>query len=170
MTTLSPGTQHGRVTVKLSVLGEIQLDRALQGRIKATSDLRPAFEKIGEDYEDMERSAFSHEGAYEGNPAWQPLSAVYAKWKAKHFPGKGILVRSGDLMASLTGGAGSIREIEPLRMTIGGSVRVGRWDLGALHQTGTRRGMPKRKPLNLSMARRHRWMRYILAMFRGENP
>ena len=170
MTTLSPGTQHGRVTVKLSVLGEMQLDRALQGRIKAASDLSPAFEKINDDYEEMEQQAFAHQGGYEGNPAWQPLSAKYAAWKAKHFPGKGILVRSGALLTSLTGGAGSVRTIEPLKMTIGGTVRVGRWDLGALHQTGTRRGMPKRKPLNLSMTRRRRWMRYIVKMFQGENP
>jgi len=171
VTTLSPGTQHGRVTVKLSVLGEMQLDRALQGRITAATDLSPAFNQIADDFVDMEKAAFAAEGAYERNPAWQPLSAKYAAWKAKHFAADWpMLVRSGALLASLTGGTGSIREIEPLKMTIGGTVRVGRWDLGALHQTGTRRGMPKRKPLNLSMTRRRRWMRYIVKIFQGENP
>lgn len=169
MTTLSPGTQHAKVTVKLSVLGEMQLDRAIQGRIKATSDLSPAFEKIADDFIEMQEKAFAAEGAYEGNPAWAPLSAKYAAWKAKKFPGRGILERSGALKASLTGGAGSSREIEPLKLSIGGSVRVGRWDLGAIHQKPKATNkLPKRELINLSMTRRRRWMRWIVDMFRGE--
>jgi hypothetical protein len=50
---------------------------------------------------------------------------------------------------------------------MGGSVRVGAWDLGGLHFTGTET-MPARKPIVLSRTRRHRWLRFIADRFRGE--
>ena len=161
-------TATAHVGFSVSVLGDMQLQRALQGRIRATSDLGPAFERIAEDFEDTQERAFDREGGHEGNPRWAPLSDEYAEWKAKHYPGMKILMRSGALRDALTGGPGSVRDVKPLRLVMGGSVIVGKWDLGALHQTGTTRGMPARKPLNLSRNQRHRWMRILADHFRLE--
>ena len=164
-------TTNARVSFTVSVLGQMQLDRAIQGRIRATSDLSPAFEKIADDFEETEARQFGSEGGGEGNPRWAPLSAAYAEWKARKYPGARILTASGKLETSLTGGAGSIRTIDPLRLEVGGSIIVGkgrRWDLGALHQTGTTRGMPARKPVNLSRNQRHRWMRFLADHLRQE--
>jgi len=164
---LSPGTTNARVDLRLSVLGEIQLHRALAGRIRLTSDFSPVFQKMHADFIDMEKTAFAQQGAYEGNPAWAPLSPKYAAWKARHFPGANILYRTGALLHALTGGAGHTSEIKPFYLRIAALLRVGRWDLGALHQTGTRH-MPARKPLLLSRARRSRWLRFLSNHLRGE--
>jgi len=163
-------TTSARVEVKVSVLGEAQLHRALQGRIRRTSDLRPAFEQIADDFFEGEGKAFDREGSYEGNPAWTPLNQQYAERKARKHPGARILHASGKLEEAMTGGSGAIREVAPLRLVVGGSVTVGkgrRWDLGALHQTGTRR-MPARKVVNLARRQRHRWMRIITDHLRME--
>lgn len=40
--------------------------------------------------------------ASRGAGAWRPLSRHYAEWKAKHFPGKPLLVQSGKLRAAAT--------------------------------------------------------------------
>ncbi|HUU55301.1 MAG TPA: phage virion morphogenesis protein [Armatimonadota bacterium] len=167
----APGTTAARVSFRVSVLGEMQLHRALQGRIRATSDLSPAFERIADDFEETEQRQFESEGGFEGNPGWAPLSEKYAAWKAKKYPGGRILTATGKLRDALTGGAGSIRKVDPLRLEVGGSVIVGkgrRWDLGALHQTGTTRGMPARKPINLSRNQRHRLIRFLTDHLRLE--
>jgi phage gpG-like protein len=39
----------------------------------------------------------------EGRPRWFALSTVYGDWKAKHFPGKKILERTGNLKKWLSG-------------------------------------------------------------------
>jgi len=163
----APGTTAARVDLRLSILGEIQLHRALAGRIRAVTDFTPVWNHIADDYDDMMQTAFDHQGAYEGNPAWAPLSPKYAAWKARHYPGAKILFRTGALLHALTGGAGHIRSIKPLELRIGGALHVGRWDLGGLHQTGTRH-MPARKPLLLSRSRRNRWMKFLAAHLRAE--
>jgi len=160
-------TAERRVEFKINVLGEAQLARALQGRIRACSDLSPAFGRIADDFFETQGRQFDAEGGFEGNPAWTPLNRAYAERKARTHPGAKILTRTGRLRSALTGGPGSIREIQPLRMTMGGSILVGRWDLGSLHQTGTKK-MPARKPINLTMRQRHRWMRMITEHFRQE--
>jgi len=170
---LSPGTTAARVDFRFSVLGEMQLHRALAGRIRAVSDFRPVWAQVYDDYIDMEQAAFAQEGAYEGNPGWTSLNPKYAAWKARHFPGARILYLFGRLFRALTGGgtdqgATHIHRSDAFALTMGGAVRVGNWDLGGLHQTGTRRGMPARKPLLLSRARKSRWVRFLVAHLRGE--
>lgn len=160
-------TTQASVEIKVSVLGEAQLHRALEGRIRRTSDLRPAFEQIADDFFEGEGRAFDREGGHEGNPAWAPLNPQYAERKARTHAGAKILTRSGKLRQALTGGSGSVREVGRLRLAVGGSIIVGKWDLGSLHQTGTRR-MPARKPVNLSRRQRHRWMRIITDHLRIE--
>jgi len=160
-------TATGAVDIKVNVLGEMQLARRLQGRMRASSDLSPAFERIADVFFGTQKRIFDAEGGFEGNPKWAPLTPAYAERKARTHPGAKILTRSGKLRAVLTGGSGSIREIDPLRMAVGGSVIVGKWDLGSLHQTGTRK-MKARKVINLTRPFRRRVMREFGEHFRRE--
>jgi phage gpG-like protein len=79
---------------------------------------------------------------------WAPLSPAYAAWKAKHYPGTGLLVRSGALKASLAGPEAPQAIFRPTTtsLTIGTSVPY-----GLPHQTGTSR-MPQRPPLRVNAA------------------
>jgi len=160
-------TATGAVDIKVNVIGEMQLARRLQGRIRASSNLSPAFERIADAFFGTQKRIFDAEGGFEGNPKWAALTPAYAERKARTHPGAKILTRSGKLRAALTGGSGSIREIDPLRMAVGGSVIAGKWDLGSLHQTGTRK-MKARKPINLTRRFRHRVMRELAEHFRRE--
>ena len=163
----SPATTEAGVSFSVSILGEMQLERSLAGRIRATSDLSPVFRKIADDIEETQEKRFDREGAHDGSTAWKPLSPAYAEWKAQHYPGTKTLVRSGKLRDALTGGPGSVREIAPLRMVVGGTVQVGAYDLGSLHFTGTKH-MPARRPMALGRQQRHRVMRYLADHLRVE--
>jgi len=163
-----PATTEAGVQFSVSIMGEMQLQRALAGRIRATSDLSPAFTRIADDFEETQERRFDREGSHDGSTAWKPLSPAYAAWKAQHYPGTKTLVRSGKLRDALAGGPGSVREIAPLRMVVGGTVQVGSYDLGGLHFTGTTRGMPARRPIAVGTRQRHRWMRILADHFRIE--
>ncbi len=162
-----PSTTNASVNFSVSILGEQQLQRSLAGRIRATSDLSPAFGRMADDFEEGQERRFDREGATDGASAWEPLSPEYADWKAQHYPGAKLLVRSGKLRDALTGGPGSVREIAPLRMVVGGTVQVGAYDLGGLHFKGTKH-MPARRPMALGRQQRHRWMRILSDHFRVE--
>ena len=166
---MSAQTTDAKVTLRLSVLGTVQLGRAVAGRIRLVSDFTPVFHQIRDDYHDMEEAAFAQEGSYEGNPAWAPLSAKYAAWKAKRFPGARILYRTGALYKAVTGGAGHIERIAPFHLELGGSIRVGRWDLGSIHQKPKAGNpLPQRMIINLSKKRKSRWTRFFLNHLKGE--
>jgi len=163
----APATTEAGVSFSVSILGEMQLERTLAGRIRATSDLSHPFGRIADDIEESEEKRFEREGSHDGSTAWKPLSPAYAEWKAKHYPGTKTLVRTGKLRDSLTGGPGSVREIMPLRMVVGGTVQVGAYDLGSLHFTGTKH-MPARRPMALGRSQRHRIMRILADHLRVE--
>ena len=152
---------EGKLTFKVNVLGMEQLNVQFRGRLAALGDCSPAFARIAATIFDAERQAFAEQGAYEGNPAWAPLSPRYEAWKAKHYAGKGVLDRTGRLRAMMEGGPGVLRDITAHRMELRFGLRVGSYDLGGLHQTGTRR-MPARKPLLLSRIKKSEF-RHILA-------
>jgi phage gpG-like protein len=67
----------------------------LMGR---TKDLRPVFEKFG-DY--MVNGSLWRTFEAQGRPVpWPPLSPLYARRKAKRYPGARILERTGAMMGS----------------------------------------------------------------------
>jgi len=162
---------EGSVSVSVSILGEMQLDRALAGRIRATSDLSQPFEHIADDFEEEQEKRFEHEGSLDGAKAWPALSPDYAAWKEQHYPGRKILVRTGKLRDALTGGPGSVRTIGRLKLVLSGTRLVkgksGIYDLGALHFTGTSK-MPARRPMAIGKRQKHRWMRFFSDHFRIE--
>lgn len=94
-----------------------------------------------------------------GFPArWAPLSPEYAAWKAKHYPGKPILVRSGAMKAGFSWEAKkrSMRVINRVRAGQGrGSTP--RW---VYHQDGTAT-MPARRMLQIT-ERDHQMLRKLM--------
>lgn len=89
------------------------------------------------------RENFESEGAAVGH-RWSPLSPAYAEWKAVHFPGRPILVRTGRLKKSLTARPMGIEHITSEYVELGTDVPYAQY-----HQRGSRR-LPQRKPVHLN--------------------
>lgn len=140
--------------INFEIEGEKQVSRALGLLIDHTSDLRPVWPRIRDDFIANERKQFSSEGRH-GSGGWTPLSAKYAAWKARVAPGKPILELSGALRQSLTGGSGFIYRTGRQSLAIGTKIPHARY-----HQTGTRR-MPRRAPVELTEAQKTSWMKIL---------
>lgn len=141
------------VRIRFSFYGEEQIDRTLVRFIEAAEDATPVWNVLADRFLVLEGRQFASEGGY-ASGGWAPLSAAYAAWKAKNYPGKTILRRTDDLWRSLTQGP-AIRIIEPRFMVVGSDV-----DYGEYHQTGTGR-MPRRRPIEFTDAERREWVRLI---------
>lgn len=89
-------------------------------------------------YEEMRRE-FITEGASTGD-SWADLSPAYAQWKAVHYPAQGILVRTGDLKASVIDRTDpkAIYRASQNELVIGTEIGYAKF-----HQYGTRH-MPQR--------------------------
>lgn len=129
----------------------VQLHRAIKLFADGVSDLRPAWPEIIDMFHAIEKEQFQTEGGAGDSGPWVALSPRYAATKG----GGGILVRSGALMASLTGGSGELREETKDSLRIGSGVKYGLY-----HQLGTRR-MPQRKVIDLSERNKARLMRVL---------
>lgn len=99
------------------------------------ADFRPAFRAMYEEYAKYEEAVFASEGS-QGLGEWAPLSPAYAKWKAKHFPGRPILTRTGTLRAA----ARTLVLLTQNRLVMGPSGFV---PYAVFHERGTGR-MPER--------------------------
>lgn len=91
-----------KLTFEIQYPDEKPLRRALvvYDRVQ---DLSPAFERILPLLQDYTERYLAAGGAFEGNPAFAPLSPVYARYKGRRYPGAPILTRSGRMRASLAG-------------------------------------------------------------------
>lgn len=129
----------------IDVAGERQLDRGISRFEEGISDYRPVWDLIYDDFLAEVKAQFESEGAH-GGGRWAPLSERYARWKQKHYPGKPILERTGDLKKSLTerGAPGAVFRSEPRALTMGTDVPY-----AIYHQTGTRK-MPARQEIRLT--------------------
>ncbi len=142
-------------TFTVSVSGEEQLARGFSRFGEAVSDYSPVWRELADDFLKVERDQFVSEGR-SGSGGWVPLSPGYAAWKAKHTPGRPLLVQSGKLRQSLTEHGGE--HIEEIRKD---SLRLGTGVPYAIyHQAGTRH-MPARKLVELSEADKTRWTKKI---------
>jgi len=105
---------------RLDIAGEIQMDRGIARFADGIADYRPIWPVIEDDFYALEKRQFASEGA-EGGDQWADLSKEYGEWKEKHFPGKPILERTGDLMRSLTSGddPNSVKVEERKQLTLG---------------------------------------------------
>jgi phage gpG-like protein len=140
----------GTLELSFEIAGEVKIRRAFEGVLANLDDMSPALERIAGHFQAHMEQVFQSEGGATKSGAWKPLSRRYAREKAKQFPGKGILEARGDLRRALTGkGPGSIREIGRQELKVGASVRTanGKWDIGLIHQKGTRDGRVPMRPL-----------------------
>jgi phage gpG-like protein len=126
--------------LSLEVFGEKVIDRTLADLADRGTDLSPAFEAVADEFIEAERRQFATEGGF-GSGGWAPLSPAYGAWKARHYPGKPILQREGDLWRSLTQGP-AVRVIKSDYLALGSDVEYGKY-----HQAGD--GVPRRRPVEL---------------------
>lgn len=145
------------VDFEFRVYGDRQVDRTLDGFARAAADMSPAWERLRVRFLAMERRQFASIGNY-GSGGWRALSPAYARWKARHYPGKPILRRTDELYRSLTQGP-QISILLPRRMILGSAVPYGRH-----HQAPTVPGRPpRRRPIELPASERREWIRVIQA-------
>lgn len=107
------------------------------------NDLRGVWEVFKGFFVATEKELFASQGGTGGAGRWPALSPGYAAWKAKHYPGAGILVRSGALRGEMTTPA--IYQAQPRSLVIGGGVDA---SYGIYHQTGD--GVPVRKVIDIA--------------------
>ena len=132
----------------LSVAGEQQVLRGFSRFTDGVKDMSPALSQIAEEFFGRIMPAqFESQGAY-GAGGWAPLSPAYAAWKEANYPGRPILVLSGLMKESLTGGgnAYTIKQIAPLRLEVGTRISY-----ALKHQQGGGR-VPQRKIISLTEA------------------
>lgn len=142
------------VRLKFDFLGDTQLDRTLARFEEAPQDARPLWDALADRFVTSARSQFRTEGAY-ASGGWAPLSPAYGAWKARHYPGAGILHRDGDLERSVTSRPIDVEVIEPGFMVLGTGV-----EYATYHQHGTDR-MPQRRIIELTENQRREWVRLM---------
>lgn len=130
------------ITLTGTVVGETVINRAFTRLVAGVQDFSEVFEKIGEDFRDIEKEQFDAE-------PWVPLSPAYAVWKELHFPGQSLLRLTDRLYSSMTslGGPDNVNIIQPLQATFGAGGESGRY--GVFHQLGTM-NMPQRKVIDFT--------------------
>jgi hypothetical protein len=140
-------------------MGEQVLARGLTRLSDGCKDLSPAWHQIHDNFLQIEREQFYSGGARSGHQ-WQPLSPSYAVWKAKHFPGKPIMQRTGAMMADFTSTIPT--QIEPLRLTMTPATPY-----AIYHQQG--RGFnPVRKVVQLTESDKTTWIEFISRHIRNQ--
>ena len=147
----------GLVKIKFEVLNEVQFSRAFGDAANKVNDLTLPFSLLANDFFTTMANVFEAEGAFEEREKWQELSPTYAAWKARHYPGKKILERTGRMLRSLTirGSEDNILKIEPMELQIGTRVPY-----AIYHQTGTPR-LPMRKIIELTGEQKKRWVQIV---------
>lgn len=135
----------------VKLLNSKKASKAFQLMARKFGDLRPAWQDVRDKFFDIETKRFASQG---GGGKWRPLNPKYAAWKQKHFPGTTIMIRTGDLAASLTSMTKDTIYIPGRR-----SVTLGtKLFYAMIHQVGAKlRGagqsrLPKRKLIRITKA------------------
>lgn len=147
-----------------------QFDRVFNKITQYLTDFSPIFNEMADEFYDSQEGVFRSEGKYDDLSEWTDLTTRYRKWKEKNFPGRKKLELTGALKTSLTqrGGYGNITQISEKEMILGSGIRVGRWNLGKLHQLGTAK-MDARPPIRLSADLKTRWTGIIRKYLKPTN-
>lgn len=114
--------------------------------------LRSAFKSIGDSYRKEIKLIFDKQQPRDAGLRWAPLSQRYAEWKAKHFPGKPILVRTGSLKDSMTkkGSSGNITLIGGISAVFGSDIDYGVYhDKGKGHQPKRNFSEPSKRRIEI---------------------
>jgi phage gpG-like protein len=143
---------------RLEIAGEVQMDRGIARFADGLTDYREVWPIIEDDFYALEAAQFKSEGA-EGGEKWPELSAGYAGWKEAHYPGKPILQRTGDLVASLTSGSdpNAVKREERKTLTLGSKIPY-----AIYHQSPKpRRVLPRRPEIMLPADFKRQVMKYL---------
>ena len=138
----------------LTMEGETQIDRTLARFADAIEDARPLWDVLADRFAASERRQFDSEGAY-GSGGWAPLSPAYAAWKARHYPGKPILERTGEAKRGLTVRPFGVEVLLPGSMVVGSGTDYMRY-----HQRGAGT-LPQRRPVELPEGERRDWVKLM---------
>lgn len=149
----------GGLHFSFGILGEQQVNRTLLNVSAAAKDMAPAWNTLADRLAVLEAGQFASQGGNSGG--WQALSPGYAKWKARHYPGKPILQATGDGMRSLTVRPFAIEHITPSAMTLGTDIPYMKY-----HQHGGG-SLPRRRVVELPEAERRAWVKVIQAYIRA---
>ena len=109
--------------------------------------------RIRQDFTFETTKSFASKGASTGKP-WKPLSKQYAAWKAEHFPGRPLMIRTGRLSRSITDS-----KDRNFVFNREGGKRIIMWsrlEHAAYHQKGTKR-LPARPLFVMSKEIGQRW-------------
>ncbi|RIJ76611.1 hypothetical protein D1871_11095 [Nakamurella silvestris] len=128
----------------INVGGEQVIDRTLLRFVERLESAQPAFERIGDQFAQAEMANFLTQGG-----GWAPLSPGYAAYKAARFPGRPILVRTGEMRDSLTHRPFGIDTVGDTRAEFGTADPKAKY-----HQHGTSK-MPARPPVKVSEGNRN---------------
>ena len=135
--------------------GEEQLRRSFSRFSEHMKNMQEPFGKIAKSFEKIEAGQFDSIGS-RGGREWARLSDPYADWKARHYPGAPIMVRTGTLKESLAGYTPyTIRKIEGQKFALGTKVHY-----AIYHQHGGGR-LPQRKLINLTEEDKIEWPKII---------
>ena len=88
--------------LSFDVMGVTQYDRAFEALADDVDNMRDPLERVLRSLRAIEVEQFAKEGAAAGNAKWAPLSPAYKRWKDRHYPGKPIMQRTGELHRDLT--------------------------------------------------------------------
>ena len=86
---------------------------------RSLDDLSELFEVYEQLFRAGMKEQFTRQGAWGNTGGWADLSEQYAKWKAKHFPGRPIGFLRGHLRQAMTGGSGYTAEIAKTEASFG---------------------------------------------------
>lgn len=155
------------ITLDIKVTGEKQVQSLLNAVSLRARDLRPVWRHIANDFSALEARQFDTEGGL-GKP-WPALSPAYAAWKSKHYPGRSMMVLSGDLFSSLVhGGRGHIDRRKRLSLELGTRLKSKKsgYNYGLVHQT---RGVggKVRKTIVVPQSVQHRWAAMVETYLAG---
>jgi phage gpG-like protein len=135
--------------------GEVQFSRTFTRFTEQLRDLRDIWPGVIPDFQEFAREQFRGEGVGDTG-SWPALSPPYAAWKARHFPGKPILQRTGRLVDSVTGRTrDTLIEAKPDSLEFGTRVPY-----AVFHQRGSGR-LKRRKVFDLNERQRTRLMKTI---------
>lgn len=84
------------MTDRITVTGDRFSEEQIRRLTLQLIDLRGFWPMVVPVFVGWMRQQFDTAGAFAGRP-WAPLSPTYASWKARHAPGKGLLVFAGGI-------------------------------------------------------------------------
>ncbi len=142
------------LVLRIDIMGEEVVARALSRFGEGVKDFRPAWEQIHISFVLIEEQQFATEGSRGGAP-WPPLKPSYAAWKEKYFPGMPILQLTQTMWGQFAVGTGMLVDIAPMYMRLTPTIAYPKY-----HQTGTYK-MPARKVVQLTEDDKMAWMNIL---------